>query len=153
MPHCHLSLLVDSTRLKKFVEMVGLCINQYKILFANISSNFCNLVQCNVSYATCQYTETSCEQISILNRISIFTLSQQKHFVCLMLTDCGPISGSKVRLECLNDIMTLTWPTDVTYNATVTELPSQLKQRLMKRLVVVSQYPILDVVIFTLTPP
>ena len=70
-----------------------------------------------------------------------------------VVADCAPISGSKVRLECKNDVLSVIWPTDLTYNATVTEIPPQLSQTLTNRLIEESQHPILELVIFTINPP
>ena len=72
------------------------------------------------------------------------------HFVN---TDCKPVEGSKVRLECTDDKLIVTWPTNLSFDATMTEIPTQIKQALTKRLVEESKHPILDLVIFTLSPP
>ena len=36
-------------------------------------------------------------------------------------------------MSCRDDTLTVTWPTDVTFNATVTEIPEDLRQRLNRQ--------------------
>ena len=56
-------------------------------------------------------------------------------------------------MECTDDKLIVTWPTNLSYGATVTEFPTQIKQILTQRLAIAGQHPMLDLVIFTLSPP
>lgn len=50
------------------------------------------------------------------------------------LTDCGRPAESDPRLKCENNLLTVTWPTDVTYDGTVGDVPEGLAQKLGQRL-------------------
>ena len=56
-------------------------------------------------------------------------------------------------MSCRDDILTVTWSTDVTFNATVTEIPEDLRQRLTDRLIIESRHPYLSLVIINNIPP
>ena len=56
-------------------------------------------------------------------------------------------------MSCRDDILTVTWSTDVTFNATVTEIPEDLRQRLTDRLIIESRDPYLSLVIINNIPP
>ena len=55
-------------------------------------------------------------------------------------------------MTCADDILTVKWSTDITYDGTVTEVPSELYQELTDRLVEQSEYPILDLLIISRNP-
>ena len=44
-------------------------------------------------------------------------------------SDCEPVADLKAISHCNNDILTVRWPTSLTYNGTVTDIPASLLQR------------------------
>ena len=52
-----------------------------------------------------------------------------------------------------DDTLTVTWSTDVTFNATVIGIPQDLQQRLTDRLLIESRHPYPSLVINTNNPP
>ena len=56
-------------------------------------------------------------------------------------------------MSCRDDTLTVTWSTDVTFNATVTEIPHDLQQRLTNRLLIECKHPYLSLVITNNIPP
>ena len=66
--------------------------------------------------------------------------------------DCSAGSDS-VTLSCENDLLVVSWSTDVTYNGSVTEIPAYLFNRLTDRLISESRYPILYLVVISRQPP
>ena len=69
----------------------------------------------------------------------------------LVLSDCKPLTHAE--LSCENDTLTVTWPTDITYDGTVTQIPHKLLKRLTDRLLFESRHPILSLVITSRNPP
>ena len=67
------------------------------------------------------------------------------------LSECGTVETAK--LSCDNDTLTVTWPTDVTYDGTVMEIPSEINKRLTANLISESKTPILSLVIISKVPP
>ena len=74
-------------------------------------------------------------------RLSIKTCS----FWCYF-SDCKPLTHA-------NDTLTVTWPTDVTYAAAVTDIPNVVRQKITQRLIKESNFPILNLVVPTNNPP
>ena len=56
-----------------------------------------------------------------------------------------------IKFTCANNTLTVSWPTTVTYNGRVVEVPSELKQRLDER--ILFKGAAFFVVILTSTPP
>ena len=56
-------------------------------------------------------------------------------------------------MTCKNDTLTVTWPTDVTYAAAVTDIPDGIRQKITQRLIKESNFPILNLVVPTNNPP
>lgn len=71
----------------------------------------------------------------------------------LYFKDCIPAPGAEAELTCGNDTLTVSWPTDIIFDGSVTELPDTLLQRLTDRLYKESRYPILSLVVVTNVPP
>ena len=71
--------------------------------------------------------------------------------IVLFFSDCKPLTHTE--LSCVNDTLTVTWPADITYNATVTQIPYELLKRLTDRLLFESRHPILSLVITSQNPP
>ena len=62
---------------------------------------------------------------------------------CLLkqfLADCVPVP--QPALTCENDTLAVTWPTNLIYDSTVTQIPDDLRQRLRA-----SRQPILSIII------
>lgn len=68
-----------------------------------------------------------------------------------LCTDCR--LQSKAVLSCEADTLTVTWPTDVTFGQVVSKIPDDLHKTLIDRLMVLSEYPALNIVIVTRSPP
>mgnify|MGYP001797065313 CR=1 FL=1 len=66
---------------------------------------------------------------------------------CRLLRDSGAVT------VCVNDALRVECPTDQTFDASVTELPSELGKILANRLMIESQQPILSLVMIDRTPP
>ena len=56
-------------------------------------------------------------------------------------------------MTCKNDTLTVTWPTNVTYAAAVTDIPNVVRQKITQRLIKESNFPILNLVVPTNNPP
>ena len=68
--------------------------------------------------------------------------------------DCDIKTDPAARIRCENETMiSVTWTTNVTFDATVTEIPTLLKQRLTDRVIKASRHPILGLVIINRQPP
>ena len=70
--------------------------------------------------------------------------------IACILVDCSPVYQAK--LSCWNDILTVTWTTDVVYDATVTQIPDDIKQRISERLQKANTYLILRMIIINRQP-
>ena len=64
--------------------------------------------------------------------------------------DCKGIGGSEPGLKCSHSTLTVSWPTDATFSADVTEIPSVLYSTLTERL---NAVPVLKIVIISMNPP
>ena len=71
--------------------------------------------------------------------------------VTCILVDCSAVPQAK--LSCENDTLTVTWSTDVVYDAAVTQIPDYVKQRLMERLLNANVYDSLKLVVINRQPP
>ena len=56
-----------------------------------------------------------------------------------------------IKFTCANNTLTVSWPTNVTYNGSVVEVPSALKQRLDER--ILFKGAVFFFVILTNSPP
>ena len=74
-------------------------------------------------------------------------------FTKILVVDCTVPDGADAILSCANDTLLVNWPTNQTYPASVTEIPSALKRTLNDRLAMESKYPILNLVAATKSPP
>ena len=75
-------------------------------------------------------------------------------FFFMSHADCGrPAPGAQPECTCCNDTLTIVWPTDIKFDGSTTEIPSDLQRRLTDRLNKESRYPILSLVISTNVPP
>ena len=68
-----------------------------------------------------------------------------------VLVDCSPVPDAG--LSCENDILTVTWSTDVVFNATVSQIPGDLQQRLTERSHNISGYQAMSMIIINRQPP
>ena len=68
------------------------------------------------------------------------------------VVECTPLAGS-AKLSCSQDTLTVTWPTNVVYNGSVSQIPATLYNDLTDRLLTASKHPILDLVIVSNLPP
>ena len=69
----------------------------------------------------------------------------------ILFLDCNPVPD--VETSCKNDILTVTWLTDTTYDGRVSEIPTDLYERLTDRLIEESRYPILGLIVTSRFPP
>lgn len=69
----------------------------------------------------------------------------------ILFLDCNPVVD--VETSCKNDILTVTWSTDTTYDGRVSEIPTDSYNRLTDRLIEESNYPILGLVVTSRIPP
>ena len=70
-----------------------------------------------------------------------------------IILDCKMATVSSALMTCENDTMTVTWLTDVTYNATVSQIPADVSHRITERLVAAGRNPLLSLVITNRQPP
>ena len=70
-----------------------------------------------------------------------------------ILLDCKMATVSSPLMTCENDAMTVTWLTDVTYNATVSQIPADVSHRITELLVDNGRNPLLSLVITKRQPP
>ena len=56
-------------------------------------------------------------------------------------------------MSCGNDTLAVTWSTDVVYDATVTQIPGDIKQRLRERFVNANGHKLLTMIIISRKPP
>lgn len=80
------------------------------------------------------------------------------HRECLLnivqyFADCNALTGTSPSQSCVDDILTVSWPTDVTFDGTVSGIPAVLRKQLTDRLIEASRNPILDLVIVSSIPP
>ena len=68
-----------------------------------------------------------------------------------ILVDCNPVP--QARLSCENYTLTVIWSTDVVYDATVTQIPVGMEQRVTKRLQKPYVYDSLKLVVINRQPP
>jgi hypothetical protein len=68
-------------------------------------------------------------------------------------TECDMQPGASPVMVCANDTLAVTWPTDLTFDGTVTEIPADHLERFTERLKEESEHPILDVVVISNVPP
>lgn len=54
---------------------------------------------------------------------------------CLIFIVCGRVGNSEVRVTCTKNVLTISWPTDVIYHATVTNVPYLTREIIENRLV------------------
>ena len=85
-----------------------------------------------------------CPKTKTLTKVIIVTI------ICI-LVDCSVVPQAK--LSCENDTLTVTWSTDVVYDAAVTQIPDYVKQRLMERLLNANVYDSLKLVVINRQPP
>lgn len=71
------------------------------------------------------------------------------HSVSDNISACRRAPGSKAKLRCENDTVTVTWPTDLTFDGTVIGAPGDIQDSLIKE----STYPILNLIVITSIPP
>ena len=67
--------------------------------------------------------------------------------------DCKPLADSPANISCKDDELTVYWPTDLTFEEGVRDIPSELRITLTNRLAALSQHPILDLVLIKSNPP
>ena len=67
--------------------------------------------------------------------------------------DCKPLADSPAKISCKDVELTVYWSTDLTFEESVTYIPSPLRKTLTNRLVTLSQHPILDLVLINTNPP
>ena len=76
------------------------------------------------------------------------------YFFHISHADCGrPAPGAQPEFTCGKDTLTIAWPTDIKFDGSTTEIPSDLQRRLRDRLNKESRYPILSLVVSTNVPP
>ena len=68
------------------------------------------------------------------------------YYNCI-LVDCSAVPQAK--LSCENDTLTVTWSTDVVYDATVTQIPDYIKQRFINA----NGYQVLTMIVISRQPP
>lgn len=83
----------------------------------------------------------------------IVVFNQHLEVFYFILTDCTILTKPTPVLSCEDNTLTVTWYTDITYNAAVVEIPSDQYQRLTDKLLLESKYPILGSVITNKIPP
>ena len=83
----------------------------------------------------------------ILSAIN-FTYMQTSYHLIL---DCNRASDVSIKLTCANNTLKVSWPTDVTYNGSVVDVPSVLRQPLNER--IVAKGAAFYLVMLTNTPP
>ena len=66
-------------------------------------------------------------------------------------SDCTPVQ--QAQLSCENDTLTVTWSTNVVYDARVTQVPDVINQRIRARLLNSEADLILKMVIINRRPP
>ena len=82
----------------------------------------------------------------------IQTAQQFLLLACLhVFVDCSAVPQAK--LSCENDTLTVTWSTDVVYDAAVTTIPDDIKQRLGERFVNANGHKLLTMIIISKQPP
>ena len=59
----------------------------------------------------------------------------------------------QAKLSCKNDTLRVTWSTDVVYDATVTQIPDYIKQRLRERFLNANGHKLLTLIIISRQPP
>ena len=66
-------------------------------------------------------------------------------------SDCTPVQ--QAHLSCENATLTVTWSTNVVYDARVTRVPDDINQRIRERLLNAEAHLILKMVIINRQPP
>ena len=61
-----------------------------------------------------------------------------------IILDCKMATFSSPLMTCENDTMTVKWSTDVTFNATVSQIPAVVSQRITEQLVDEGRNPLLS---------
>ena len=84
-----------------------------------------------------------CPKTKTLTKVIIVTI------ICI-LVDCSVVPQAK--LSCENDTLTVTWSTDVVYDAAVTQIPGDIKQRLRERFINANGYQVLTMIIISRKP-
>ena len=72
------------------------------------------------------------------------------HHISMCFADCT--CGSGAELTCQNDTLTVTWSTDITFDATLLEIPTALYSKLTQRLIEESRFPILYILLLNQNP-
>ena len=107
---------------------------------------------CNILFEPPQ--SDYCSDVTPLKLPPVLTKFQTVYLTKILnciLSDCRPLPQAK--LSCENDTLTVTWSTDVVYDATVTQIPGDIQQRLRERFINADGHKLLTLIVISRQPP